>query len=179
MAGPTPRRRTPWPASRSRTRRPRTRPSGSRGCSNAVFEALRLGQRLELLERVVLDLADPLARDAEGAADLLQRARLRAREAEAELDHLAVALRQRGQRVVDVLPPQLDLRRVERRLGLLVLDEVAELGLLLLADRLLQRDRMLRHPEDVAHLRGGHLELGRDLVGPGLATEALDELPLD
>src|SRR5580765_6995001 len=169
----------PCPASRSQPRRPRRRASGSPAVSDAVLQALSLGQRLELLERVVLDLADALARHAEGPADLLERARLRAREPEAELDYLAVAVRQRGQSVLDVLAAQLDLRGVERRLGLLVLDEVAELGLFLLADRLLERDRVLGHAQDVAHLRGRHLELRRDLVRPRLAAEALDELALD
>src|SRR6185312_12961031 len=63
--------------------------------SDAVFEPLRLRQRLELLQRVVLDLADPLAGDAERTADLLQRARLLALEAEPKLDHLPLAVRQR------------------------------------------------------------------------------------
>jgi len=40
-----------------------------------VAQPLRLGQRLELLERVVLDLADPLARHVEGLSDLLERPR--------------------------------------------------------------------------------------------------------
>src|SRR5207248_325928 len=99
----------------------------------------RLGQRLELLQRVVLDLADPLARDAERAADLLERARLLALQAEAELDHLALALRQRVERLLDVLAAQRERGLLVGRLGRLVLDEVAELGLLLLADRLLER----------------------------------------
>src|ERR1700693_93465 len=93
--------------------------------SDTILEALGLRERLELLERVVLDLADALAGDAERAADLLERARLRAREPDAELDHLAVTLGQRGQRVLDVLPAERDLGGVEGRLGLLVLDEVA------------------------------------------------------
>ena len=38
---------------------------------------------------------------------------------------------------------------------------------------------MLRHPEDLAHLVGGHLELLGDLLGERLAAEALDELALD
>src|SRR3954453_23418533 len=104
-----------------------------------VAQPLRLGQRLELLERVVLDLADALARDVERAPDLLQRARPAARQAEAHLDDLALALRQRRQRTVHVLLAEVLRGDLERRLGRLVLDEVAELGLVLLADRLLER----------------------------------------
>ena len=44
---------------------------------NAVLETLGFGQRLELLERVVLDLADALSGDAERTPDFLQRAGLR------------------------------------------------------------------------------------------------------
>ena len=69
--------------------------------------------------------------------------------------------------------------RFERRFGLLVLDEVAELGVLLLADRLLERDRMLRHAQDLADILGRHLELLGDLLREGLASEPLDELALD
>src|SRR5262249_38236264 len=119
---------------------------------DAVFEALRFWEGLELLERVVLDLADAFAGDAEGLADLLERARLRAVQPESQLDDAPLALRQRRQRLLDVGATQRQRRGVERRLGLLVLDEVAKLGVLLLADRLLQRDRMLRHAQDLAHL---------------------------
>src|ERR1051326_4629602 len=55
---------------------------GSPAPSDAVFEALRLWKALELLERVVLDLPDALAGHAERAADLLERARLLALQAE-------------------------------------------------------------------------------------------------
>src|SRR5919205_3276327 len=151
---------------------------GTRG-SAGVAEALRLRQRLELLERVVLDLADPLARDVERAADLLERPRAPAGEAEAHLDDLALALRQRRQRAVDVLLAQVLRGDLERRLGRLVLHEVAELGLVLLADRLLERDRLLGHAQDVADLALGALELGGDLLGRRLAAERLDELALD
>ena len=79
----------------------RSRPTGQipapvSSALDAVLEPLRLRQGLELLQRVVLDLADALARDAERAADLLERPRLLALEAEAELDHLALALGQRA-----------------------------------------------------------------------------------
>src|SRR2546421_2379165 len=146
---------------------------------DAILKALCLGETFELLQRVVLDLADALAGHAERAADLLQRARLLALEPEAQLDHLPLPLGERGERVLDVAPPQRQRGRVERRLGLLVLHEVPELGLLLLADRLLERDGELRHAQDLAYLLGRHLELVRDLVRPRLAPEPLDELALD
>src|SRR4051794_22512289 len=144
-----------------------------------VAEALGLGERLELLEGVVLDLADALARDVEGAADLLQRVRTGAREAEAHLDDLALALREGVERLAHVLAAQVRRRGLERGLGVLVLDEVAELGLLLLADRLLQRDRLLGHAQDLAHLARGALELTRDLLRGRLPAELLNELALD
>src|SRR6476660_3909800 len=87
---------------------------------HAVSEALRLRQRLELLERVVLDLADALARDAEGLADLLERARLRTVEAVAKLDDPPLALGKSRQRDLDVLAPKREGGSVEGRLRGLV-----------------------------------------------------------
>ena len=49
-----------------------------------VSELLAVGQRAELLQALVLDLADPLARHLERAADLVERARLLAVQAVAQ-----------------------------------------------------------------------------------------------
>src|ERR1700689_3784108 len=93
--GPGPcrhRRASSWVSLCRRTRR--CAPRGVRIVKDdlgGVAQPLRLRQRLELLERVVLDLADALARDVEGLADLLQRARALAGEPVAHLDHLALA----------------------------------------------------------------------------------------
>src|SRR6185437_10984531 len=106
--------------------------------SEGVADALRVGQRLELVERVLLDLADPLARHVERLADLPERVWAGAREPEAHLDHLALPRRQRPHHPAYVLAPQVLRGDLERRLGGLVLDEVAQLGLLFLADRLLE-----------------------------------------
>jgi hypothetical protein len=56
-----------------------TRPNGGRPAGlEAVAQALRLWQRCERLERVVFDLPDPRAGDAEGAPHLAERSRLTA-----------------------------------------------------------------------------------------------------
>src|SRR4051794_13304880 len=81
--------------------------------SDRVAQPLRLWQRLELLERVALDLADSLARHVERAADLLERERAAAREPEAHLDDLSLAGRQRVERPAHVLTPQRVRRPVE------------------------------------------------------------------
>jgi hypothetical protein len=52
----------------------RVRPSGD------VANALSVGERAQLLQALVLDLPDPLARDVERATDLVERARLLAVE---------------------------------------------------------------------------------------------------
>src|SRR5215211_1530922 len=142
-------------------------------CLRRVAQPLRLGQTLELLQRVVLDLANSLARHAEGAPHLLERSGLVALEPVAHLDHLALAPGQRVERAADVLAAEVLARQLEGRLGGLVLHEVAELGVLLLTDRLLERHRQLGDAQDVLHLARRPLQLEGDLLGRGLATELL------
>src|SRR5690242_18544942 len=116
--------------------------------SGDVPELLSLGQALQLLQRLVLDLADALARDVERPADLVERARVLAAEAVAQLQHAALAVGEVLQRLAEGLLGE-DLRRaLVRGLRALVGDELAELGLLLVADRLLERDRRLRRAPD-------------------------------
>src|SRR3954453_23324848 len=109
------------------------------GVLGDVPELLPLGEALKLLERLVLDLPDALARDVERPADLVERARVLAAEAVAQLEHTPVA---RGE-VLQLLAERLLREHLRgalvRRLGALVGDELADLRLLLVADRLLQR----------------------------------------
>src|SRR5687768_14271755 len=143
-----------------------------------VAELLRLGEALQLLQRLVLDLADPLARDIERAADLVEGARVLAAEPVAELEHAALAVGQVLERLAERLLGE-DLRRpLVRRLGALVGDELAELGLLLVADRLLERHRRLRRALDRLDLLGLDARVLGDLVGRGLAAQLGHELAL-
>src|SRR5262249_43234084 len=106
-----------------------------------VSELLRVRQRAQLLERLVLDLPDALAGDVERPADLVQRPRMLPVQPVAQLEHAPLA---RGELPEDLLERLL----AERDLGCLlwkwhglVSDEVPELGLLLVADRLLEGHR--------------------------------------
>src|SRR6185369_7242148 len=57
-------------------------------------------------------------------------------------------------------------------------DKLAELGLLLVADRLLERDRRLRGALDRLDLVGRDARVVGDLLGGGLAAQLRDELAL-
>jgi len=117
------------------------------GClarSGYVAELLCFGQRLQLLERLVFDLADPLARDVESAANLVKRPWVLAAKSVAELKHAALAVGKVLQRFAQRFLGQHLSGALVRRLGPLVGNELAELGLFLVADRLLKRNWRLR-----------------------------------
>src|SRR5689334_8373425 len=157
---------------------PGARPLPARSPLGDVAKLLRLGEALELLERLVLDLADALARDVERPPDLVERARVLAAEAVAQLEHAALAVGEVLQRLAQRLLGE-DLRgALVRRLGPLVGDELAELGLLLVADRLLERDRRLGGALDRLDLVGLDARVVGDLLGGGLAAQLSDELAL-
>src|SRR3954467_7757868 len=143
-----------------------------------VAELLGLRERLQLLERLVLDLADALARHVERAPDLVQGARVLAAEPVAQLEHAALAVGEVLQRLTQRLLGE-DLRgALVGRLGALVGDELAELRLLLVAHRLLQRDRGLGRALDRVDLLGVDPGDVRDLLRGGLAAPLRDELAL-
>src|SRR4051794_2442979 len=115
----------------------------ARAALSDVAQFLRFGEALQLLQRLVLDLTDPFARDVERAADLVQRAGMLAAQAVAQLEHAALAVGEVLERLAQRLLGEYLGGAVVRRLGALVGDELAELGLLLVADRLLERDGRL------------------------------------
>src|SRR3954470_21294127 len=108
-----------------------------------IAELLSLREGLQLLQRLVLDLADALARDVERPPDLVERARVLPAQAVAQLEHTALAVGQVLQRLAQGFLGEDLGGALVRRLRALVGDELAELRLLLVADRLLERDRRL------------------------------------
>src|SRR5271154_107651 len=151
---------------------------GQRPPSGDVAELLCLRERLQLLERLVLDLSNPLAGDVERAADLVERARVLSAKPVAQLEHAAFAVGE----VLEGLPQRLlgeDLGcALVGGLSALVGEELAELGLLLVAHRLLERHGRLRGALDridLFRVDAGYLG---DLIGGWLAAKLGDQLAL-
>jgi len=85
-----------------------------------VIELLRPCERLQLPQTLVLYLPDPLARDVERSADLVQRARMLTVEAVAELEHCSLTARERTEHLPQHFLAQRHLRRLVRQLLVLV-----------------------------------------------------------
>src|SRR5690348_14799339 len=118
------------------------------GCAGSRLgdfaQLLRLGETLQLLEALVLDLPDPLPGHVEGPAHLVQGPRMLAAQPIAELEHAALAVREILEGFLQRLLGEQLGGTLEGGLGTLIGDELAELRLLLVAHGLLEGDRRLR-----------------------------------
>src|SRR3954451_283084 len=108
-------------------------PFAVRDSFEVVLELPAPARMPELAERLRLDLADALAGDVELLADLLEGARSAVLQPEPELEHAALATRERVEHGLHLLLQQLVGCRLRRRERAAVLDEVAEVRVLLLA----------------------------------------------
>src|SRR6267143_5503379 len=132
----------------------------------------------QLAERLGFDLADSLARDVERGPHLLQGPRTSVvGQSEPQSDHLRLALAQRFQNFVLFVLQHRERGRLRRRDDARVLDEIAEVRIVVLADRTIQRDRLLRRLEHALDLVDRELELPGDLLGSGLPAQLLHEPP--
>src|SRR5207302_2450800 len=119
---------------------PTKKPPDARGVRGLAWESTRAFEEplelsashrmLEFPDGLGLDLADPLARDLEDPADLLEGVGVAVPEPVAELDDLALAIGQGLEDLVDLLLEHLLGGGVDRALGGFILDEVAEVAVL-------------------------------------------------
>src|ERR1700739_860620 len=131
----------------------------------------------QLAQRLGFDLPNAFARDLEALSHLFQRVLRAVLQPKAHLDN---ALFPRGK------SPQ-NLRRVllqihadhglARRNRLPVFNEVAQVRVFLFTDRRLQRNRLLRDLQYLAHLRYRNVHAPRDLFARRLTAQFLHQLP--
>ena len=117
------------------------------------------------------DLADALAGDLELAAYFFEGAAVAVLEAEAEGEDVTLALGEGVENVHDFLPEEGEGGHVVGVFGGLVFDEVAEVGVVAVADGTLQGDGLLGHLHDVLHLVHGEAHFDGHFVGGGFVTE--------
>src|SRR5262249_52646728 len=120
----------------------------------------------ELAQRLRLDLTYPLAGHGKILTDFFERVLAAVRESEAQTEHLLFSRRQRVEDFVGLLAQGEPDDRLDRRDDLLVLDEIAEMTVLFLADRGLERDRLLGDLQNLADLVDRHVPLRRALFPP-------------
>src|SRR2546422_642326 len=101
------------------------------------------GRVAQLAQRLGLDLAYALARDVELLAHFLEGVIGRHLDAEAHAQHLGFARRQRVEHLLGHVAQAGEGGRVRRRKRRLVLDEIAEMRVVVVADRRLHRDGLL------------------------------------
>src|SRR5579885_90255 len=132
----------------------------------------------QLAQRLGFDLADALAGDREVLADFLERVLAAVLKAEAHFDNFFLARAQRLEHFRGLLAQI----QVDDRLGgrnhAAVDDEIAQVRLLLLADRCFKRDRLLRDAQHLADFADGQLHFDGKLLGGRLASQILLQLAL-
>src|SRR5688572_4888136 len=157
------------------------RAAAGRRCS--VFQErpqlLAAARMPQFPQRLGLDLPDALTGDVELLADFLERVIGVHVDAKAHPEYLRLARCQAGEHGVRGLAQRLGRRRVDRGFDRGVLDEIAEMRILVVADRCLHRDRLFCDLEHLPDLVLGHLHPHRELVGRWFTAHLLQHLPRD
>ena len=128
----------------------------------------------QLAQGLGLDLANPLAGDAEIAANFFEGAELAVFQPVAQDDDPALAVGQFFQRIADLGPEQAAARQASSGAGIdVVLDEITEERVTFRANRCFKRDRVAGDIQHLPHLVVGNRHRTRHLGVGWLAFEDL------
>src|SRR5262249_62141045 len=118
-----------------------------------------------LAPRLRVDLANALPRHGEPEPDLLQRQVGALADPEAQPQDLLFAGRERAEYLARLPAEVARQHGIHGRDGALVLEEVAEVAVLLLAHRRVEGDRLPRGAQRAARLVARHAHLRAELLG--------------
>src|SRR5665213_17325 len=154
---------------------PAARANGPSGIEEGAQFA-RAARVLKLAQGLGLALPDALAGHRELLADLLERVVGVHADAEAHAQHALFPRGQGGENPGRGFAQIAVDGGVQRQHRVLILDEVAEMGVLFIANGRLEADRLLGDLQDLAHLLQGHAELLGKLLGRRLAADLVKHL---
>ena len=147
-----------------------------RSAFHETLESLAAARMTELSKCLRFDLADALARDGKFLSHFFQRVIRLLTDAEAHAQHLFFARRQRRQYFAGLLL-QIDVHhRIRGCDNALVFDKISQVTIFFLADRCLERNRLLGDLQNLAHLVERNFHFGRDLFRRRLAPDLLDQV---
>ncbi len=130
----------------------------------------------QLAQRLGFDLTNPLTGHVELLADFLEGVIGVHVDTETHAQHLGLAGGQPAEHVAGSLDQALAGGQVDRQLHGAVLDEVAQVRVVVITDGRLHGDRLLGDLEHLAHLVLGHLETLAQFLRRRLATHLLQHL---
>src|SRR3984893_7714277 len=131
----------------------------------------------QLAQRLRLYLTNPLARHVELLADFLESMVGVHIDAEPHAEHFRLSRRQLRQHRMRGLAQRFGGRRINRRRHRRVLDEIAQVRILIVADRGFHRNRLFRDLENFAYLVLRHLHADGQFLRRRFAAHFLQHLP--
>src|SRR5262245_48328577 len=129
----------------------------------------------ELAQRLRLDLPDAFARHREAYTYLFEGEVAPLVDPEAQPQHLLLTGRERAQNALGLAMQVAGRHPLDGRRQALVLDEIAELIVLLVPDRTLEREGLPGDAHDAPHLLRRQLHADGDLFGGRITPELLDQ----
>ena len=132
---------------------------------------------LQLADRLALDLPHAFPSDREHAADFFQGVGVAVRQAESHAEDLALAVVQPLHHLLDPLLQRLAIGLAQRIVPAVIFQKLAEVAVIMFADRLIQRQRLAGHLQNAAGFVQRQPHAGGGLFGRRLAAQFLDQLP--
>src|SRR6266567_8932787 len=144
-----------------------------------ILELAAAAGMAQLAQGLSFDLANAFAGHMELFAHLFQGTAAAIIQAKAQLQHLALALGQAIEHILHLLFEQLMAGGIRRRQGRVILDEIAEMTIIFLADRRLQAHRFLADLDDLPHFLSSNIHLLSNLFGRWFAPKILQQAAAD
>src|SRR6185312_416564 len=140
-----------------------------------IFQLTAAAWMTQFAQCLRLNLTNTLTRDMELLAHFFERAAAPIIQSEAQLQYLALSLRQTIQHILHLLLEQLMACRICRGQGSVIFNEITQVTIILFANWRFQTHRFLADLDDLAHLLRADLHLSGNFFGRGFTSKVLQQ----